>query len=1287
MTSPAGCTFEGSIPVNLRARPNLSFSSGPSFTLCEESGQEVTALATNAPGPFSFRWSTGAEVPTILINATIANAPAEIYQVSVTDQNGCEAIDSISVLTTTSIDSVNRVIQDVTTCNGQDGSISIEPLSGVAPFTYAWTSTNGSFGDTVVNNNNAVILDQLSQGAYRVTITDGSTKGCTFRMPPAYINGPAAEVRSVQVKEVTCFGAQDGQIELSIRGNPTYSWSNGGNTRILQNLAGGYYSATISEGSCLTVVDSILVPEPDSLKLFSQTKLPSCFDGNNGGISIEVFGGRPNYRYNWSQGGVAPSINGLSAGSYTVSISDNNNCTLTQSIQLAAPAALAIQLDSLQAISCNGLANGSIKIQATGGQAPYKYRWSNGKQTAQIHQLAPGNYTLILSDFNGCSTTRTFTITEPSPLQLELVGALQPSCVGDTSGQIQILASGGTPTYQYQWNNQLNGATINQLGIGIFQAFAIDSNQCISDTLNIELSAISNLDFQITSTDPTCEGRSDGQLSVQANGVFPFKYQWNTGDTTSNIQNLSPGDYQLTLTDGEGCLIDTILNLSNASQPIQALFNIIEPRCANTDDGLINVNILEAQNQPLTYQWNDGPLIRDRQNITAGAYQVTITDRIGCRLTSDTLFVEETLPLQLELVSEGAIQCKGDTNGFLEVAVDGGIQPYRYNWVGTSSTANSAYDLGAGSYQLFVEDANGCPANASYRIEEPSALEIDLEVEIGNICIGDSSNQLSIVVQGGLAPYQFLWSNGAVDSVVQNLVPGDYGVVVRDANQCRELIPSIKVRESGTPLQLDSFKVKDISCFGLRNGKMEVSVSGGTAPYTYVFSNASIIESNENFISVPNLPADNDYKVTVFDVQGCVVASQTKTIKEPTLLSLKRDSIKNISCAGQADGGVFITPSGGIGPYAYVWLNERGDQVSSLQDLRFAFPGTYRAVVADANICLDTLAPATIIDNKTPLTVNTLNIDNEKCENDRSGSIQVAAQGGTAPYRYLWSNGARTAEIKNLQAGLYTLTLTDELRCRLVVDSFAVQPSDSQISIIDSIAQIDCFGNNNGFITIDINGGRAPYQTTWEQNGNILAIDTNSLGQLKPGIYDFRINDSLNCTKVYSYRIDQPAPLSLSFDTQNPTSEMNNGSINVQALGGIPPYEYSWNTGDSLNVLDSLGVGSYQLVVRDKNACRLEGAVELIVSATFQHSLIQTVSLFPNPSADRAQIDIQLNRPIGINMMIYQASGQLMEQRQLPSQSKSKTFIEVSDYQRGQYLVVLRDRDGQLLYSGWLLVL
>lgn len=1283
MTSEAGCSFSGSIPIGLYPRTQLQFTPAPAFSLCEGSGQLVQALPSGGVAPYQYFWSTGEETASIQVEASTQAGSNQFFSVSVTDNNQCTTKDSIAVLTTTSIDSISRLVRDVTACNTTDGSLRIEPLSGVPPFTYSWSSTNGSSGDSVVNSSAPVVFQQLAQGAYRLTITDGSTKGCTFRMPPAYINGPAAEVRAVQTQAVSCRGANDGEISLSVRGNPSYSWSDGGNTQNRTELPPGFYSVTLTEGSCETVVDSIQIEAPDSLKIQVEKTIPSCHTSSDGQISITAFGGNGSYQYQWSQGSITRSINDLNGGSYQLTVTDQQGCQIVQTINLEAPSALELLVDTIQPVSCAGAKDGHIDLSATGGTAPYQYRWSNGATSASIQGLALGIYQLTVEDSNKCTTLRSFSISAPDSVRLTTLELVPPDCVGDTSGYISVAASGGRGDYSFSWSDGARTALNDHLGVGSYTITAFDEHQCPSAPLELELEAVSDLDFTLSKTNATCDGRADGVLQISPSGIFPFRYAWDTGDTTAQISQLANGAYTLTLTDGAGCLVDTTFHIQNNTQPIKADFNIIAPQCANTDDALINVNVLQAPNQPLTYRWNDGALIRDRTNIQAGTYQVSITDGIGCRYVSAPLLVEDPSPLEITLVSEGAIRCQSDTNGFLEIAVDGGKRPYQYNWVGTDSRSNTAQNLGAGSYQVFVQDANGCPANATYQIAEPPVLEIDLNVKIGNICLGDSSNLLAVQASGGQPPYRFLWSNGARDSLIQNVLPGDYGVVVSDANQCRQNIPSIKIREPGVPLLLENFETRDISCFGSRDGSMEVQITGGTAPFTYVFSNSRIIRTDADRASVDGLSADDDYRVTVFDAQGCVVRSAERAVREPELLSVRRDSIQNISCAGQADGAIYATPSGGRAPYAYLWLDSLGREVSELKNLRFAPAGTYQLVVADNNACLDTLRPSTILDLKTPLEVANINIRNEQCAGDSNGSIRVAVTGGTAPYHYFWNNGQRPSEITGLLAGLYAVTITDQEKCRLVVDSLEILPASSLISIEDSVLDVSCAGLQDGLLSAKITGGRPPYQTTWEQNGTILALDTSTLSKLSAGDYQFRVEDSLGCSSLFYLSVKEPAPLQLGFETTAPDSLANNGQIIALVEGGIPPYQYQWSTGDSLPILDGLTAGSYRLLVQDYKGCPISDSVQLIATQVFVAPVIEAVRLFPNPSPGESLLQVQTNSQVDLYLQIYQENGSLIQQRRLGRQTSFYHPIQLR--QAGKYLIRLQDERGQTLYSAWLL--
>ena len=1268
-SSPEGCTGEGSIPITQRERPQITFPGGNDLSLCLESSRLVEAQVTGGEAPYQFSWSNGADESQVLLRAGETPGVDSIYRLQLSDNIGCSNEDSIRIRTISSIDSIARSIQDVSICQGADGNIQIEPLNGSPPFRYAWSGTNGSIGDSIVVESGPFQISNLRQGSYRVTISDASSNGCVFKMPPAYINGPDAEVRQINVSPVTCPGTPNGEINLLLTGSPSFSWSTGANTQNINNLEGGYYSVTVTEGVCETILDSIFVAEPEPLHLRFSEQFPSCSDAMDGQIEALAFGGTPPYQFSWEQGSSTSQINNIAQGLYRLTVSDAAGCQQVDSFRLAAPLPLQITLDSSRMLSCFGGADGFLKISIQGGTAPYKTRWNNQSPLNSINNLSAGLYRVVVEDANGCTANANYFVTQPLRINLSVVNQRAPICVGDTSGFIQVQANGGSGNFSYQWDHGASDAQLNSLGIGSFQVVATDENACLSDTVSITLDAVSNLSYTLQATNPTCVGRSDGLIQVTPAGAQEFSYQWSNGDSTASNNNLVAGTYFVTLTDAEGCQADTSISVINAGQPLSAMFNIIEPRCANNSDGLINVNLINAENQPLQYKWSDGPLIRDRQNITAGDYQVTITDNIGCLFVSDTLRVNSPDELSLQLVSKGLIQCQGEENGFLEVAVDGGIKPYTYNWVGTNATSNAAYNLGAGSYQVFTEDANGCPVTASYSLQEPPLLSANLNLEVGNICQGDTSNELSLRVQGGVAPYEYIWNTGQTAATLNNLPPGDYGVIVRDANQCQEVTRSVKVRDPGKPLALVEFTAEDISCFGERDGKLTTNISGGTAPYTYIFSNASIIETFSTHVEVPNLAADNDYRVTIADDKGCIIFSGNQEIKEPSLLNIRRDSIKDIRCAGQADGQIFITPSGGTEPYAYSWINERNEEVYTLQDLNFAPAGTYQVIIGDSEACLDTLRPSTILDRQTPLLVSDTIISAQSCLDKSDGSIRLDISGGSAPYRYQWSNGLSTPQIDRLDAGSYQVTITDQLACKLFLDELVIDSAKSTIDAIETILAVDCAENENGKIQVDLEGGVLPYQISWEAQGNIIALDTTQLDGLPGGNYTLRVMDSTGCSKVFDYQVFEPLALGLQIQARPPSDTAQDGQIQVVVTGGNPPYQYLWNTGDTIPQLDSLGSGVFEIMVSDYKNCLLEESINLLNTRVLNPSIIQTVNLFPNPTQGSIHIQFNLNRPVGLNMVLLNSNGQLLKQwpKQVRASGAHALQLDLPQLSNGSY--------------------
>lgn len=1290
MRSPLGCTTAGTIPVQALPPPEIDFSLPEELVLCIGSTRQLSALVSNQQGPLQYAWNTGADSSEIQIEAGPDAGIRQTYAVTVSNSFGCRASDSLQVRTISSIDSIARSIQDVSTCSGSDGAIQLEPLDGSPPFRYLWAGTDGSQGDSLVQNSGPFVLDGLTQGSYRVTISDASSDACTFRMPPAYINGPDAEIRRVEVQPVNCQGSHSGRIELMVTGSPQFQWSTGDTTRILDQVGAGYYSVTVTEGNCTTVLDSILVDEPTPLKLRFSAIQPACAELANGRITAEAFGGTGPYQFEWDHGPNTPQANNLSTGRYFLTLRDAQGCSLRDSFQLQAPAPLQVGIDSLLSVSCAGTADALLQVRASGGTGPYLYTWEDQSIGPERQGLGPGRYEVRIQDQNGCRVNRDFNFTEPAPVQIQLAEQQAPSCLGDTSGYIEVAATGGNGNYSFTWLNGGAGSRLENLGVGTYRVFARDENNCLSDTLQTQLDAVSRVSLTPALTLPTCAGRMDGQITIQTSGVAPFSYQWSTGDSTATLNGLDTGRYAVTVTDSEGCQGDTSLVMGYAGQPISADFNLIQPRCANSDDGLINLNIGNSPNRPLSYRWNDGPLVRDRQNVEPGAYQVTITDNIGCTLISDTLNIFSPDPLEIELISQGPIQCQNDRNGFLEVDVRGGIGPYEYTWIGSNATGSLASNLGAGSYQLFVEDANGCPANTSFVLNEPPPLAATLDLQSGDICAGDTSNVLRLDVAGGVPPYNYAWSNGVNTAVQENLPPGDYSAVITDANQCREVLPPIKVRETKTPLDIVSFTTEPISCAGRRDGKVNVQIRGGLAPFTYIFSNASIIETSDTIVSIENLSADNDYRVTVADARGCIVQSNILPITDPAPLAVRRDSIVNIRCAGEADGEIYITPSGGTPPYAYSWINAAGREVSSLQDLRFAPEGTYLAIIGDARGCLDTLWPNVILDNRTPLLAADTLIRDQSCSDLSDGSIRPMVTGGTGSYTFIWSNGRRTPQIDRVAPGLYSLTVTDELACRLVLDSLEVDPARSTLTVNAEITSPSCAETTDGEIRLEVSGGILPYQLEWEKDGIPLTEDTSFLTGLDGGLYSLLARDSAGCQKSFTFPVTAPPPLQANFITQNPGDSLELGRIELRVSGGTPPYLYLWNTGDTVAILDSLPAGSYSVDIQDSLGCRLTRVISLINTGILDAQLIEQIRLFPNPASGEVNIELRLNRPVGLIAELYSAQARL-EKRWADlspvNGAQGEWSLVLPDLANGLYFLSLRDKDtGRPVYTAPILI-
>lgn len=429
-------------------------------------------------------------------------------------------------------------------------------------------------------------------------------------------------------------------------------------------------------------------------------------------------------------------------------------------------------------------------------------------------------------------------------------------------------------------------------------------------------------------------------------------------------------------------------------------------------------------------------------------------------------------------------------------------------------------------------------------------------------CFEGSTGELAVVIDQGTAPFQYAWSNGATTSSVQNLSAGSYSVDVTDDT-------GAKVSLSATISQPSAISVNPIvtnaSCNGQANGAIETNVSGGSGKiYTYLWNTGALTTSLDSIKA-------GTYSVTVTDSLGCTAQAtiQVRNEKQITL-----SFAPQFPSCNQSNGSLAVTPSGGTQPYHYLWST--GDTTAAVTN---AVAGNYSVTVADSTGCAAS-TNFSLHENNT-LKIN-FSVTPTSCVDDASGAINVTVTGGTAPYSYLWSNGATTQNLQGLTADAYTLTVTDSLGCQRTA---RISVFKKTFQVTSLITQPRCAGDTTGSISLTPLGV-APFQFVWSNGAT-----TDSVGNLASGIYKVTVTDDTGCSKLLSYTITSPQPLVVT-DTVAAIS-CDSYSITVSAKGGTAPYQYSWSNGAQTQNLTGVPAGTYQVNIEDTNGCTLTKQISI----------------------------------------------------------------------------------------------
>ncbi len=658
----------------------------------------------------------------------------------------------------------------------------------------------------------------------------------------------------------------------------------------------------------------------------------SCNGGSNGAINVSVSGGM-SFTYQWSNGATTANLSGLVAGTYTVTVTNPLGCTTTASATVSEPPALNTGTSTAN-VSCNGLSNGTIGLTVNGGTPPYQYNWSNGSTEQNLSGLSAGTYTVTVVDANTCTKTASATITQPTALAVNLTPVNAP-CNGANSGSIALNASGGTPGYSYLWSNGATTANLSNTGAGTYMVIVTDANGC-TQTGSATVEEPTAIELSTTATNAGCAGATNGAIDLNISGGTPgYTFLWSNNATTQNLDNIAAGVYTVTATDNAGCTKTATATVGQVTTLVATTVTT-DVTCPGGSDGSAMVTATGGD-PGYTYLWSNAQTIAAISNLVSGVYTVTVTDNAGCTQAT-TAVVGAPPALQLSSGTTN-ISCFGGANGAIDLNASGGTPPYTYAWSNGAATGDLS-GISAGTYTVTLTDAHGCTALHSATLTQPPSLSASSKLTQIS-CPGETPTlgSLSLIVNGGTAPYTYLWSNGATTANLATVPLGTYTVTLTDANGCT-LVHTNTVIDVPLPWVVNSTPAA-ARCFGSSDGSVTLNVSGGNGPsFTFAWSNGAATQN------LSNVPAGT-YTVTVTDTNGCTTVANA-TVAQPLALSLSV-SVTDASCPGAADGAATLAAGGGTPPYTVAWPN--GATSFAVTNLS---AGSYNPVVVDANGCSTT---------------------------------------------------------------------------------------------------------------------------------------------------------------------------------------------------------------------------------------------------------------------------------------------------------------------------------------------
>ncbi|TNE66411.1 MAG: hypothetical protein EP344_02470, partial [Bacteroidetes bacterium] len=800
-----------------------------------------------------------------------------------------------------------------------------------------------------------------------------------------------------------------------------------------------------------------------------------------------------------------------------------------------------------------GESNGDIDLMAGGGDPPYMYEWSNGPTTQDLNDVPPGTYTVTITDSNGCTGTVEATVGD-DPITITLNGTVvaNTTCNGG-NGSINTTVS-PSGSYTYNWSNGETTPNLSNLEPGSYTLTVTLGVNCTQEsTFTVDDNPDEPM-VTFTVVETTCD-LSNGSIDVSVSGgVTPYTYNWGTGETTQDLSNIPAGTYDLTVTGANGCTGTANITVGNNNPPINITGTVVANTTCTGGNGSITITVTPPNNN-YTYNWSNGETSQNLSNLEPGTYEVTVNGGGSCTQTAS--FTIDDNPNE-PMVTFTVVETTCDlSNGSIDVSVSGGVTPYTYSWGGGETTQDLS-NIPAGTYDLTVTGANGCTGTANITVGNNNPpINISGTVVANTTCTGGNGS-ITISVAPANGNYTFLWSNGQTTQNLSNLEPGTYDVTVNGGGSCTQTA-SFTIPDEPNEPQI-TYTTIETTC-DLSNGSINVSVSGGVAPYTYIWSGGQTTQD------LSNIPAGT-YDLTVTGANGCSSTASINVANNNPPINIGGTVNSNTACVG-SNGSITlnVTPSGN---YTYIWST--GQTTPNINNLA---PGVYTVTVNGAGSCSNNAAFSVPDNPNVPDPV--LNGTDPTCGLS-NGSVNLSVFGGQPPYTYSWDGGQTTQNLTNVPAGFYGVTVTGANGCT-GVNSIVLNDIIIPIVLSGEVTQQTSCIINNGSIALDLD---PPNLTISWSNGS----NQPNLNNIGPGTYTVTVSAGGTCTQEATFVVEDQSELPNLFTFVTPaTCGFANGEIDLEVFDGVEPYTYQWsNVSNSQDLFNLLG-GSYAVTVTTAVGC------------------------------------------------------------------------------------------------------